>query len=606
MKKIKHPPRQAIAWRRVVGMGLMLWAVMVAAPVLAQAQGEADTATVQKSEQELSALIDQLGDDDYFVREDAQNQLLKLGTAAFDLLIDAEDHDDPEVNARIAYILRRLGGDWIVPDDPPEVQTLVNRLLTSEPVDRDVPLKQMASLQDDIGLPALCRRVRFTNSALESKQAAYAVLISKEHQSPDWQRRREIVSKNLGTSRRPGAQWLRNWVELAADGEQAARSWGELAAQEAKLLDDAPHLSRPDFVKALWRRQAASYLGINQRDAALGAMRQIVAIESGDIASLTELLDELTTLEAWDLVDQAEVKFRDSIHSNLILTYLLARAHEKQGHANQVQELLKKARELPDKDAAAHRTVAAELRRRGMLPWSELEFRRCIELADKNSELAYMTITQLSELLHEQMREDDAATAREMILPVLKEFEGRFGPEVVQQFLRENQARIEFFRSSACKLRGDREQELSHLKLALDHDTGDIDTLIALFHYPNLDNALRERVRENIKTTVATFRAAMQADPNSAINFNQLAWLIANTEGDFSEALMASQRSLELSPNEAGYFDTLGRCYYALDNFEEAVRSQQRAVSLDPYSGTMDRQLEIFKKALAAGSKVPE
>jgi len=73
---------------------------------------------------------------------------------------------------------------------------------------------------------------------------------------------------------------------------------------------------------------------------------------------------------------------------------------------------------------------------------------------------------------------------------------------------------------------------------------------------------------------------------------------VANTEGDYDEALRSSQRSLELRPETAGYLDTLGRCYFAKGDYKNAVFHQSRAVELEPHSQQIRRQLELFQKAL--------
>jgi tetratricopeptide (TPR) repeat protein len=83
-----------------------------------------------------------------------------------------------------------------------------------------------------------------------------------------------------------------------------------------------------------------------------------------------------------------------------------------------------------------------------------------------------------------------------------------------------------------------------------------------------------------------------------AVSNNQLAWLLANTDGDVDEALRCSQRSLELQPHRAGFLDTLGRCYYAKKDFENAVKYQLQAVALEPHSPLLIKQLELFQEAL--------
>ncbi|OYV85899.1 MAG: hypothetical protein B7Z73_12680, partial [Planctomycetia bacterium 21-64-5] len=94
--------------------------------------------------------------------------------------------------------------------------------------------------------------------------------------------------------------------------------------------------------------------------------------------------------------------------------------------------------------------------------------------------------------------------------------------------------------------------------------------------------------------------------------YNQFAWLVANTEGDYQEALRYSEKSLELvranprlSGSEASLLDTLGRCHYAVGDYENAVKAQSRAVELDPESGLMSKQLGIFREALKEANGAP-
>jgi len=44
-------------------------------------------------------------------------------------------------------------------------------------------------------------------------------------------------------------------------------------------------------------------------------------------------------------------------------------------------------------------------------------------------------------------------------------------------------------------------------------------------------------------------------------------------------------------------YDTLARVYYAKGDYENALKHQQKAVELEPHSGLIAKQLELFKKA---------
>ena len=79
--------------------------------------------------------------------------------------------------------------------------------------------------------------------------------------------------------------------------------------------------------------------------------------------------------------------------------------------------------------------------------------------------------------------------------------------------------------------------------------------------------------------------------------------MVSNTEGDFQRALRYSHRSLELNLGgdsvAGGYLDTLGQCYYAVGDFENAVKCERQAIEKVDYVQVMHRQLDVFEKALA-------
>ena len=84
--------------------------------------------------------------------------------------------------------------------------------------------------------------------------------------------------------------------------------------------------------------------------------------------------------------------------------------------------------------------------------------------------------------------------------------------------------------------------------------------------------------------------------------------MVANTEGDFDEAVELSQKSIELaratgdSPHRlGGLLDTLAHCYYAKGDYANAVKHQQEALELDPHTESIRRALARFRAALAKG-----
>jgi tetratricopeptide (TPR) repeat protein len=207
----------------------------------------------------------------------------------------------------------------------------------------------------------------------------------------------------------------------------------------------------------------------------------------------------------------------------------------------------------------------------------------------------------LAELLHDQAEDLEAST-------ILGELErlmqanaeqgrqgdnGRYPVELVK-------ARRHVFRSIDHRRKGEMEQARAELKEAWKVDPTEIDLLIELYRVPGLEDSFRTEVKRKIAEVAGRYRDQMVQDPTIPLAFNQFAWIVANTEGDYAEAVRASQKSLELSPGNPGYLDTLGRCYYAVGDFDNAVKHQSEAVRQQPGSGSMRRQLQLFEEARAA------
>jgi tetratricopeptide (TPR) repeat protein len=179
--------------------------------------------------------------------------------------------------------------------------------------------------------------------------------------------------------------------------------------------------------------------------------------------------------------------------------------------------------------------------------------------------------------------------------------------------IEEIRARMHFFYAEHFK-NTDRNQQKEHLRQAADSYPREIDVLIAMHHFPDADLAWKQLTEQRLNDTIGYYREQIQQfsqfqNVNPAQEgdirrmlagfYNQLAWLIANTDGDLDEALRYSKLSLDLAPETSSYLDTLGRCYFAKKDYASAVKYQSRAAALEPHSGQIHRQLELFKKTLA-------
>ena len=163
-------------------------------------------------------------------------------------------------------------------------------------------------------------------------------------------------------------------------------------------------------------------------------------------------------------------------------------------------------------------------------------------------------------------------------------------------------SRMHFFRACQCEGKGDRAGQKTELLQAIAEDPSDADVLIALYRLPNQTAEENSQIRERIENAIRSFRGRIQKAPNSATALNQFAWLVGNTLGEqdpslADEAIRNSRKSLKIKPDAAGYLDTLGRCYYAKGDLENAIQFQREAARLHPHSGLIRGQLKLFESA---------
>lgn len=606
----------------------LLSALVAAALTLsvAPAARAADVSQTDEGARRIAELIGQLGDLDYFVRERAQEELAKLGFEAFDALEAAEFSDDIEIAARAKYLLRRMRVDWAIDGDPPLVRELLADYEQQSESSRLERIEQLVRLPDDAGLPAVCRLVRFERSPLLSKQAALKLLEQPAPATVDWLRRSETISQNLRRSVRPAAGWLRTFATASQNPSPAVEDWAKLVAQEETAQTQTPEETRPSFVVALLRRQVAALETLDRRDEAIEVMRKMIALETGESQSLTRLIGWLVEHRAWAALDELAQRFASQIESDPLLTYALAEARLAQGETAPAEELAARARAVNPADGVGHAEVASALQKRGLFDWAEAEYRYVINQAPWQPE-AQRAASSLAEMLHDQQRELDAARTLEALVAVMDE---NAQPGNDRPNYREPAAvrsRMHYFHACHHEAAGERDRQIERLQQGIRQDPLDADVLIALYRLPNRKEKERGETSQLIKNAAEHFRNDIQLegpDQFGAFNsYNQLAWLVGNSEGDYAEALACSEKSLELidarieqaradgSLEEArveailldirpGFLDTLGRCHYALGDYDAAVRFQSQAVALEPHSGQMARQLKLFQKTLEA------
>ena len=564
----------------------------------------------EELQQRIDRLIGQLGDEDYFVRQRAQAELSRLGLEAFDALSAAENHEDLEIASRVRYLLRSARMQWTVENQPQNVKELLDKYELRNMEERLEVIRTLGALPDGVGVAALCRLVRFEKLPALSKAAAVEVLLAQPPGRPPGGEFAESLRKNLGHSRHQGAKWLLAYLKFADDPQAALADWSKLVDVEIDTFRRSPAQSSTRIIVALVRVQSDWLSGLGQTDEAVAAMRKLIDLVRGDPETLQQLVDWLIEQQAWTVLDELASRFSGRFDGNITLLYSLAEARAGQGKEKLAEETAQRALKLSQGKSfdalEPHYSVARRLWRRGKFKWAEREFRHVIDSSSNEDRITEYAQHDLAEMLHDQ---GDYLRAAELLQQMVQ------GAEKVkkrQQWrprrpLSENRARMHYFFAQHWAAKGDQAKQCEHLDEAMKDDTTDIDVLIGCYRHPNPTPEYRQKVLKLIHRETAKSRAQI-GEPSltgesGAIVYNQLAWLISNTEGDFDEAVKLSRKSLELSPGNGGYYDTLARCYFAKGDYENALKYQEKAAELEPHSGLIAKQYELFRKTVDEKAK---
>lgn len=600
--------------------------VSVAPAVAQQSATPATAAPAETSEAQIAELIEQLGNDDFAVRQRAQTQLSRMGLEAFDALVAAQYHQVMEVQMRSRFLVRGMTVRWFDESDPPEVARLLKSYGAQDDKERRSRMDRLGNMQDLASINALCRLARYEVSPILSKHAALLIMHRDEPKTAALREEAAaLLAKALGASKRPAAGWLQLYRRTLLDRASANDEWQTLLKKERELVALHPQLTDRQVVRDLYRWQIKSLQQLQRDQDVISLMRQSIELLDSDSQQVTEYVDWLIHRKAWQVVIEVGNKFPHLVREDSVLMYLTAHAYESLKQPEPALELAEAALQLRADNVEEHLVVARKLEENwGLFAYSEREYREVMKKSAPGSYADFKARFQLSEQLHDRGLELKAAEclkpAIDLMFPEGDEAKGELARETAKRAYRVPEAarsRMHYFFSRHYHEQKDFAKEKKSLADALESDDSDADVLIARFRLPNLNAEERAAINEQIDTATSKFRddvndwreAAEEATDEQerascnfqlAIACNQFSWLVSNTRGDFDESLKWSLRSVEIRTEEGGYWDTLGRCYYAKGDLENAVKHQKQAVKLQPHSGQIRRQLEFFEKELAA------
>lgn len=587
-------------------------------------------------EMRIRELIELLGSEQFASRQRAQLELELMGLDAFEALREAFEHPDQEVAAMARYLINSAKVEWATENDPPSVRETLRNYDVRPVVNRKEMIDRLSELQAREGWAPLCRIAKFEPNNSLAKYASLQLMNKRKKMTDeDKQVFVELVKREFGKSRRTSVEWLQRLADLFTNPQADPKPWFQIAENEHELLDSGSNDTFHETVETLYQWTAILAVDYNKREDALRMARGAVRIVGNDPMGLRDAAYWVIDHGFPELVQEMNDENQALFSKMAELMYCLAesyRARKMEPNAAEFADLAFKNNSvgmLAARDPRAYRYYRAfSLEKRGLFDWSEREYQETLKNSRLLDNVGLAARYFYSDMLHDIGRTEDAGNVWKEILEELESIGESYRQQLHAQLDLANLSdpagvisQAYYYQGQALADKGEIVQAKIKLNYAFDNDPDNADVLIAMYHLEG-DEQWKRTVLQRIRTCADYFQSQMiqkeqdmdiAGGPLSAATSrtqlatmnNQYAWLISNTEGDLQLALRCSLRSLELQPNTSTYLDTLGRCYYAVGDYENAIKFQRQAVEMEPFAMSMKRQLQLFETALQQQKEKP-
>jgi hypothetical protein len=581
----------------------------------------------------IADLIRQLGDPHYGRRERAAAELDSLGAAAIDqLLAAAEMSDDLEVALRATWLVESIPVDD--PGDASAARSLLQGYKTKTLAERVVTMHWLLRLDDDTGISPLARIARLDRDPTASRVAAALLAREWTPGDPFWPGIAERIAMALGSSQRPTSRLLASLVAFSqadsVDGRRAAR---DAAREVVALLDRSrpadvttagdSEVDESDSSAAITRDLGRTTQRLFERSLVLmlietgdveearGILRGVFAeflAQGGDdtLQTASNLADTLIWAAAHglpDVVDDLPAEGHDDVREHFILRFARAVCERTRGNDTVAEQLARATFEQEGMSFVDRLRAGILLQKWGAGDWASREYTAVVDDNEAPAQQQVLASVMYAEFLHDRGRDGEAAGVLDRLVG---DDAGERAPALRQldRDPAQTRARADYFRACAAAAAGDTAAQRRALEAAAGGAAPDVDALIALYHLPNNTPEQRQATLDRIQAALARMEEEIQQVPEDPNTYNEYAWLVSNTEGDFAKALRYSKRSLRDSFDNASYLDTLAHCHAAAGNLAAAIRTQRLAMRHEPHNRIIRLNLAAFEAR--AASRQPE
>jgi tetratricopeptide (TPR) repeat protein len=580
------------------------------------------------TDDKIAELIRQLGDPQYGRRERAAAELDSLGAAAIDqLLAAAEMSDDLEVALRASWLVESIPVDD--PGDAAEARSLLQGYKAKPLAERVVTMHWLLRLDDDAGITPLTRIARLDRDAAASRVASALLAREWTPGHPAWPGIAERVTMALGGSQRPTARLLASLVAFSqadsvegrlaaldaardvvalldrsrpADVDAAGKPTGEESDNSAAITGDLGRATQRLFERSL----VLMLVETGRTEEARGMLRTVFTeflARGGDdtLQTASNIADTLVWAAAHGLpeaVDDLPADGSKEVVEHFIVQFAKAICERTRGNDVAAEQVARHTFENQGLGFVDRLRAGILLQKWGAGDWASREYTAVVDDNEAPAQQQVLASVMYAEFLHDRGRDDEAAGVLDRLVG---DDAGEREPALRQldRDPAQTRARADYFRACAAADAGDTVAQRLALEASAGVEAPDVDALIALYHLPDNTPEQRQSTLDRIHAAVARMEEKIRQVPEDPNTYNEYAWLVSNTEGDFAKALRYSRRSLRDSFDNASYLDTLAHCQAAVGNLTAAIRTQRLAMRHEPHNRIIRLNLAAFEARAA-------
>jgi tetratricopeptide (TPR) repeat protein len=317
---------------------------------------------------------------------------------------------------------------------------------------------------------------------------------------------------------------------------------------------------------------------------------------------LLVLGDHYASKKLWDEAAERYGRAWEKERKEALPLFLQGWAMVQNGAVKEGKRRMDLAHWVPLGDEAQRESFGEELKKRGHAEAARREFELLLRTSKPGSFPTGEALRQLGIAAMTARQYADAAEYHQRsTLRVMRPFV-RFSDMsayvTVPHFLHRVRAR-------ALAEAGQLDEARKEADICLELEPANADLAVLLVG--KLEKSDRKKDADELFEKTRGFLAKLIEDhPESAWGHNGLAWLCAGCRRQLDTALQHSRKAVKLTPDSAGYLDTLAETYFQRGEKEKAIELMKKCVALDGKKAYFRKQLKRFEAGDRAAELPPE